>query len=116
MIHNMKLQHRPFFMIKNGLKTYEIRVNDEKRKLIVVGDQIVFKHVESFEEIYTKVLNLHQFDNFKELYENIDLLKCGYDKKDFIDAKSSDMYQYYSKEKEELYGVLAIEIEVIKKL
>ena len=42
MIHNMKLNEKPFNNIKNGTKTVEYRLFDEKRKLLNVGDNIVF--------------------------------------------------------------------------
>ncbi len=112
MTHDMKLHHTPFVMIKNGVKTFEIRLNDEKRKLIQIGDKIVFHHIENENKIYTELLNLHLFKDFQELYEHIDLLKCGYAKKDLKDARYTDMYQYYSKAQEQRYGVLAIEIKI----
>ena len=41
-VHNMKLHHAPFDMIRRGEKTIELRLYDEKRRLIEVGDRIVF--------------------------------------------------------------------------
>lgn len=38
----MRLHNSPFKLIKNGTKTIELRLNDEKRKLIKVGDIIRF--------------------------------------------------------------------------
>ena len=40
MLHEMKLQDQYFDMVKSGAKIYEGRLNDEKRKLINVGDVI----------------------------------------------------------------------------
>ena len=42
MIHQMKLFNGPFQIIKSGSKTIEMRLNDEKRKLINVNDIIEF--------------------------------------------------------------------------
>ena len=42
MIHNMKLNESPFERIKNGTKTIEFRLYDEKRRQIKIGDKIVF--------------------------------------------------------------------------
>ena len=42
MIHYLNLHDAPFQSIKNKLKTIEMRLNDERRKLINVGDIIVF--------------------------------------------------------------------------
>ena len=35
MIHEMRLHNEPFTKIKLGKKTIELRLNDEKRKLII---------------------------------------------------------------------------------
>ena len=42
MIHRMNLDSNPFEMIKNGTKTIELRLNDDKRRKIKVGDYIIF--------------------------------------------------------------------------
>ena len=42
MTHNMQLKPEPFAMIKDGTKTIELRLYDEKRRNIKVGDRIVF--------------------------------------------------------------------------
>ena len=41
----MKLQDRPFKSIKNGTKTIEMRLNDEKRSKIKINDLIEFTNV-----------------------------------------------------------------------
>ena len=40
MLYKMKLNKSPFERIKNGTKTIEFRLYDEKRKQIKVGDKI----------------------------------------------------------------------------
>ena len=42
MIHKMRLKESPFERIKNGTKTIEFRLYDEKRSKIKIGDQIEF--------------------------------------------------------------------------
>ena len=42
MTHEMKLQPKNFDYILNGTKRIEIRLNDEKRKKIKLGDKIKF--------------------------------------------------------------------------
>ena len=42
MIHTMKLDAEPFEKIKNGSKTVELRLFDEKRQKIKPGDIIEF--------------------------------------------------------------------------
>lgn len=43
MNYEMKLRAIYFDKIKSGEKIYEIRLNDERRKDLKVGDTIVFK-------------------------------------------------------------------------
>lgn len=42
MNHKMKLQPKYYDFILNGTKRIEIRLNDEKRRMIKVGDTITF--------------------------------------------------------------------------
>ncbi len=42
MKYEMKLNNEPFKAIKNGTKTLELRLNDEKRKQLIVGDYFDF--------------------------------------------------------------------------
>lgn len=42
MIHEMRLNNEPFNKIKEGTKTVELRLLDEKRKTLRVGDKIIF--------------------------------------------------------------------------
>lgn len=43
MVHKIKLRKIYYEMIKSGAKIYEGRLNDEKRRLISVGDIITFQ-------------------------------------------------------------------------
>lgn len=50
MVHEMKLRHIYFEKIRTGEKIYEIRLNDEKRRLISVGDFITFRDESNLDE------------------------------------------------------------------
>ena len=106
----MKLNARPFEMIKNGQKTIELRLFDEKRQQIRVGDEIVFTSKESGETLAKTVVKLHHFDSFEELYRALPLLQCGYTAEDIDTAHPSDMEQYYSVDEQKEYGVVGIEV------
>ena len=43
MIHKMKLNENPFERIKNGTKTVEFRLYDEKRQQIKIGNKINYR-------------------------------------------------------------------------
>ena len=114
MLHQMNLHAAPFDMIACGIKTIELRLYDEKRRLIKVGDEIVFTHADNATlTLRARVLAMHVFPSFAELYANLPLLKCGYTEDDIATASPDDMDLYYSKEQQAANGVVGIEIELI---
>lgn len=114
MTHYMNLNPRPFDMIASGAKTIELRLNDEKRQQIKIGDTIIFTETtDSNKQITTEVVKLHKFESFSKLYEALPLDKCGYLPNELASASYKDMEEYYSHEKQTRYGVLGIEILVV---
>ena len=114
MEHTMSLYPAPFSKIKSGVKTIELRLYDEKRRKVAVGDTILFYNTEnSGESVLTKVTNLYVFSSFDELYESLPLLECGYTESDIQNASPRDMDEYYSVERQEKYGVVGIRVAVI---
>lgn len=114
MLHNMKLQAVPFEKIENGSKTIELRLYDEKRKLLNVGDIIEFINIEdTTKKIRVEIIALHKFESFAQLYRSLPLEKCGYNQEELITAHSSDMNFYYSIEEQKKYGVIGIEIRML---
>lgn len=109
MLHYMNLQDKPFKMIDKGIKKIEMRLYDEKRRKISIGDVIEFSNGNNV--IRAKVINLHRFNNFKELYANFSKDLLGYMEDETAD--SVDMEKYYSVTEIENYGVIGIEIEKI---
>lgn len=107
----MNLHPEPFEKIKNGLKDIEMRLNDDRRKNILIGDQISFTNIQTSEQIIVQVINLYRFNNFGELYEYFDKKRLGYSDEEV--ANPQDMEKYYSKELIERYGALAIEIKLL---
>lgn len=112
MKHNMRLNHDPFVLIEEESKTIELRLNDEKRSKIKVGDMIVFEDRTTGKELNVKVIALHPYDNFETLYQYFSPVAMGYREGEKVDPK--DMEEYYSKEEQDKYGVLGIEVKVIK--
>lgn len=109
MIHKMHLNDDLFNKIKEETKTIELRLNDEKRQLLKIKDYIEFTNRLTKETMLVKIINLYNFPNFEELYKHFDKVAMGYDENDIADAK--DMEEYYSKEEQEKYGVLGIEMK-----
>ena len=114
MTYFMNLHARPFFMIASGKKTIELRLLDEKRKLICVGDTLAFTNVqEEAPMLFCVVKKLHVFSNFEELYRSLPLEKCGYLQEELATASPKDMEAYYPVEKQRQYGVVGIEIQLL---
>lgn len=112
MKHEMKLNNGPYVNIKNGTKTIELRLNDEKRQLLKIKDLIEFTNRETLEKMLVEIQNLYHYPSFDELYKHFDKVSMGYRENDVADPK--DMEEYYSKEEQEKYGVLGIEIKKVK--
>lgn len=109
MIFRMKLQNEPFKQIKKEIKKIEIRLNDEKRKIFEINDYIEFTNITTLEIMFVKITNLCHFESFEDLFNYFDksTLGCG---------SYEEMYKYYSREEENKYGVLGIEIKVLPKV
>ena len=113
MRYYMKLKSHPFYMIRSGQKTFELRLYDEKRQKLQVNDEIEFRCLDKDETPFVvRVIALHRFNSFTELYAALPLLKCGYTEDTITNASPDDMNQYYSIEQQSKYGVVGIEIEL----
>ena len=112
MQHQMKLGHEPFCAIKEGRKTIESRLYDEKRQQITVGDEIIFSENDHPENtVRAKVVNLLRHPTFKELFVNNDSRLFGGERNQ--DQLLEQIKQFYSDEDEQKYGVVGIKITVI---
>jgi ASC-1-like (ASCH) protein len=90
-------------------------LNDEKRKEIQVGDEIIFTHYDNpKKQIKVKVIGLSKFDSFSELYSSFPNEKFGHKKEITLNEQIENVRKIYSEEKEKKYGVLGIHIELIK--
>ena len=111
MKYNMKLNNEPFNLIKNGTKTVELRLNDEKRKLFNIGDEIEFSKLPELQEkLLVKVIDLYKEKSFEKLFKKVFV---GEDEEKIIE-KAKSMNRFYAPEQEKEYGVVGIKIEVIK--
>lgn len=107
----MKLYSVPFKKIKDGTKTIEMRLNDDKRKLINIGDTIEFKNIESGETLLVEVTNKYIYEDFNELYKKHDKVSLGYSEKESVSP--SDMLAYYTLSDIQKYGVVGLALRLI---
>lgn len=115
MEYQMGLQEKYFNDIKYGTKKIEMRLNDEKRKLLNIGDTLYFLlEPDRKKKIKSKIVNLIRYNNFEEAINDIQidyLASIDDSKEDYI----NDLNKYYSREDQDKYGVLAIEVEMQEK-
>ena len=113
MEHKIKLQPQYYNYILYGTKRIEIRLYDEKRQQIKIGDTIIFlKEPDLNESFKAKVTGLLRYNSFEDMFKNFDtsiLSDKSMTKKDLINV----LEQFYTKEKQKQYGVLGIRIELI---
>lgn len=110
-MHVMKLQEKYFNYIKYGTKEFEIRLNDEKRQNIKIGDLIEFqKEPLKEEKVICEVDDLLYFNDFEELIDNIDikyLTSLDDDKEMLLNLLNT----FYTKEEQDKFGVVAIKLK-----
>lgn len=113
MEHILKLQPKYFDYINNGTKRIELRLYDEKRQKINIGDTIVFQKEPELEvTIKVKVIGLLRYNSFENLFEDFDISVMADNsmtKKELLDV----LEEFYTPEKQKKYGVLGIRIEKI---
>lgn len=107
----MGLYEEYFRAIKDGKKIVEVRLNDERRRNIRVGDSIEFIKVPQQDEILkVQVNDLRKYDTFETMYKDISFkdFDCeGWTMKEMIYGT----YEIYTVEQEKEWGALAIFIE-----
>lgn len=111
MLHKMKLNADPFERIKNGTKTIEFRLYDEKRQKVKEGDQIEFSKLPELQEkLVADVIEIYKEDTFENLFRRLG------NAEEEVKKHTESMYKIYSPEKEKQYGVVGIKISLVKKL
>jgi ASC-1-like (ASCH) protein len=113
MVHQMGLYGEYFNAIRTGEKKVEVRLNDEKRRKIKVGDIIEFVKVpKKNETLRVQVTELRRYDTFKEMYEDIPFhdFDCeGWTLEEMVNGT----YEIYTQEQEKQWGTLAIIIKCL---
>lgn len=108
--HPMTLYCDSFLAIAEGWKTIEMRLNDEKRRLLKLGDLIVFTNKETEEKAIVEINELKAFPSFEELYASYPKRAIGY--RDDEKADPRDMLDYYREEDIQKWGALAIGVKL----
>ncbi len=114
MEHRMKLNERPFELVKSGKKIIEIRLFDEKRQRLKIGDTIIFSKLPELKEIVSvKIIDFLHYTTFQELINALPMSDFGYQDNYNKDDLVNSIYTIYSKEEEQKYGVVGIRIKLL---
>ncbi|PIV90635.1 RNA-binding protein [Candidatus Gracilibacteria bacterium CG17_big_fil_post_rev_8_21_14_2_50_48_13] len=109
----MRLNTEPYDQILSGAKTIELRLYDEKRRELAVGDMLIFEKRDHDEQIAAQIIALHRASSFYELLQVVDPIACGWKVGESVDP--AIMEKYYSPLDITKYGVLGIEVQVLSR-
>ena len=107
----MNLQPKYFDFIKDGTKRIELRLYDEKRRSIQLGDIIEFAKSED-EKFKAEVIGLLRYNSFADLFEDFDisiLADSSMTKQELLEV----LGEFYTEEKQAEFGVIGIRIKLI---
>lgn len=111
----MRLEDEPFQAIASGRKRYELRLNDDKRRALRVGDVVRFVHVQTGRMLDCRVSSLQTFDDFADMYRALppEELCADMSAADTAETFRRAMRAYYSDERVAQCGALAIGVEIV---
>ena len=111
-ITEMTLADGPFNAMVNGKKSVEVRLNDEKRKALNVGDVLRFRRKSNpTRYVHAQIVSLDRFDTFSEAFASEKIL-LGAALALTPEESVEEMSKYYTKEREKACGVLCIGIQL----
>ena len=111
-MHNLNVKEKYYNMLKSGVKTIELRLFDEKRQNIKIGDIIEFaNHDNTADKFLAEVINLYRADDFMGLCRKISCQKAGFQTNEEL---VNCLEEFYEPQKQKQFGVLGIEIKKIQ--
>lgn len=107
----MELQNAYYNFILKGTKRIELRLYDEKRKNIKLGDIITVTNAQTNEEFEVKVVGLLQYETFDDLFFDFDIEVLA-DKSMTKEELKNELEKFYPIDKQKQYNVLGIRLEL----
>ena len=109
----MHLNESVYRLVKNGTKRIEVRLLDEKRKGVKLGDEITFiSRANDNDRIRARVIGLLFYNTFADLVSDYDveiLMGKSMTKEDLI----AELNKCYPAEEQAELGVVGIRFELI---
>ena len=110
-MYKLNVREKYYNMLKSGVKKIELRLFDDKRKNIKIGDMIEFANVSDTKDTFAaQVIDLHRADDFAALCRIIDCRDAGFETDIELVAA---LQEFYPPEQQKKYGVVGIEIDKI---
>ena len=110
-IYRMQLQPLPFNQISAGIKRLEIRLFDEKRRNIQVGDSVEFYNAQDPANICKKRISaVTHAASMLDLFHEISLESAGWPQGTLPEKAVADMRKYYSEDEEKKWGAVALHL------
>ena len=108
--HKMHLKEPYFSYIKGGTKRIELRLFDEKRRRIDLGDRIEFSESND-KSIQVRVVGLLHYGSFVDLCKDFAIAILA-DKTTTKDDLIATLNEFYSPEKQAQFGVIGIRFDL----
>ena len=108
--HKMHLKDPYFSYIKDGTKRIELRLFDDKRRRIDLGDLIEFSGSND-KSVQARVVGLLHYDSFVDLCKDFNIAILA-DKAATKDDLMATLNEFYSPEKQVQFGVIGIRFEL----
>lgn len=103
--HTMHISSQSFDRMLEGTRKVEMRLYDDKRRMMMLGDSILFSCDDR--SMAAVITGLHRYRTFSELYSSIPKTMLGYHEDEPADPK--DMSEIYDESRAEELGVIGIE-------
>lgn len=112
-LHQMNLQERYFDYIQTGTKRIELRLYDDKRRQIKLGDEIEFVKSD-MAKLKAQVIGLLLYNSFEELFEDFPMELLA-DKTMTKSELLEVLGEFYTDEQQQKYGVVGIRLKILPK-
>ena len=109
----MNLQERYFDYIQTGTKRIELRLYDDKRRQIKLGDEIEFAKSDTA-KLKVQVIGLLLYNSFEELFEDLPIELLA-DKTMTKSELLGVLGEFYTDEQQQKYGVVGIRLKILPK-
>lgn len=103
--HKLTVSRKDFDMIFKGEKSVDLRLYDDKRQIMNIGDRVQFNASGSTAYFEATIIGLVRAQTFERLFQIVSVQKCG-----FTDANTAVkiMNQNYSLDMQQELGVIGI--------